>query len=197
MVILSLVQKSKQNQHISVFARSSTRAAVGPFDLLSMTWELIKWQKRGGLSIPTRRRYSCSSSRHCWNAKPCLPFSQVPWTHYWGARSLLSMLGGISMWNFIKFLAFGFQIEFRCWQGLPMDWGFTADGSRRDFYCLSWPYLGSLLCPILVGLLLLLLSWLASKRVHRLDTRVHDLADTRVEEGAFGFEWDIDHFDIH
>ena len=63
--------------------------------------------------------------------------------------------------------SFGFQIEFRCWQGLPMDWGFIADGSRRDFYCLSWPYLGSLLCPILVGLLLLLLSWLASKRVHR------------------------------
>ena len=93
------------------FSRSSTGAAVGPFDLLSMTWELIKWQKGGGLSIPTRRRYSCSSSRHCWNAKPCLPFSQVPWTHYCGARSLLSMLGGISMWNFIQFLALRLNLD--------------------------------------------------------------------------------------
>ena len=54
---------------------------------------------------------SYSSSRHCWNAKPCLPFSQVPWTHYCGARSLLSMLGGISMWNFIQFLAFRLNLD--------------------------------------------------------------------------------------
>ena len=188
MMILSLVQKSKQNQHISVFARSSTRAAVGPFDLLSMTWELIKWQKRGGLSIPTRRRYSCSSSRHCWNAKPCLPFSQVPWTHYCGARSLLSMLGGISMWNFIQFLAFRLNLDV----GKDCPWieDLLSMGLVETFIvCLG---------PILV--LFSALSWLAYYYYYYLgwpQRESIDLADTRVEEGAYGFEWDIDHFDIH
>ena len=158
MVILALVQKSKQNQHISVFARSSTRAAVGPFDLLSMTWELIKWQKGGGLSIPTRHLDIVGTPNPVCHSVRCCGHIIAEQGHCFQCRSDLV----------VKFHpSFGFQIEFRCWQGLPMDWGFIADGSRRDFYCLSRPYLGSLLCPILVGLLLLLLSWLASKRVHR------------------------------
>ena len=156
MVILALVQKSKQNQHISVFARSSTRAAVGPFDLLSMTWELIKWQKGGGLSIPTRHLDIVGTPNPVCHSVRCR--GHIIAVIAFNARRDLD----------VKFhQIFGFQIEFRCWQGLPMDWGFIADGSRRDFYCLSWPYLGSLLCPILVGLLLLVLSRLASKRVHR------------------------------
>ena len=158
MVILSLVLKSKQNQHISVFARSSTRAAFGPFDLLSMTWELIKLQKGGGLSIPTRHLDIVGTPNPVCHSVRCRGHIIAEQGHCFQCRRDLDE----------KFHpSFGFQIEFRCWQGLPMDWGFIADGSRRDFYCLSWPYLGSLLCPILVGLLLHLLSWLASKRVHR------------------------------
>ena len=52
--------------------------------------------------------------------------------------------------------------------------------------------------PILV--LFSALSWLAYYYYYYLgwpQRESIDLADTLVEEGAYGFEWDIDHFDIH
>ena len=56
---------------------------------------------------------------------------------------------------------------------------------------------------VCLGLILVLfsaLSWLAYYYYYYLgwpQRESIDLADTRVEEGAYGFEWDIDHFDIH
>ena len=52
--------------------------------------------------------------------------------------------------------------------------------------------------PILV--LFSALSWLAFYYYYYLgwlQSESIDLADTLAEEGAYGFEWDIDHFDIH
>ena len=52
--------------------------------------------------------------------------------------------------------------------------------------------------PILV--LFSALSWLACYYYYYLgwpQRESIDLADILVEGGAYGFEWDIDHFDIH